>query len=190
MKNGLSRLVLCCFLATSASCSQYDWSPDDLLYASPSAPIINFGADLVLTDADNLDLAYILPVTISDPNTPMSALTVTWSGSASDPAPVSIVYQSGNYTALFPRNGVYQLSVSVDDGTSVSQDSLIITVNAARQFSIDGDVHDNLSAVQGAAVVLRFADGTLIESQTSSASGQFTFANLIGGLVNYEVVVQ
>lgn len=185
----MKKVLICCLLCFSASCSQYDWSPSELAGAD-TAPVVSAGADLSLSDADNLDQAYTVPVNLSDPDTPLGNVTVTWSQNASNPGPVSITANAGDYEMFFPYNGVYQLTVTADDGEQTSQDSLVITVSASNVFAIDGSVTDNLSAVVNAPVTLRFSDGTIIKNDQSNASGQFTFNGLIGSVTNYEVLVQ
>ena len=172
-----------------ASCSQYDWSPDELFTGQGTAPVVAFAADLTLGDSDNVDQPYVLPVNISDPDTAFGQLNVQWSGSVSDPAPVSIVQQGQQFVALFPRNGTYQLTVQVSDGRDRSQDSIIVIVNVSQEFSVKGSVQDNAAANQGINAELRFANGFLIETSGTDGSGVFQFNNLIGALSNYEVIV-
>ncbi len=185
MRNILSCFILC----FCASCSQYDWSPSELAGAD-TAPVVSAGADLSLSDTDNLDQPYVVNLSLSDPDTPLQNLQVSWTQDVNNPGPVSITEQSGAYNLLFPFNGIYQLTVTADDGQQSSQDTLVITVNASNTFAIDGQVQDNQHAVAGAPVVLRFSDGTVIKHDQSDSAGQFIFNGLIGGLTNFEVLVQ
>ena len=182
-------LCVMLFVLLCTGCGQYDWSSDDLFSNQGSAPVVAFGSDLLLDDGDNLDQPYALPLNISDPDTQIRNLQLTWSGAPGDPAPVNIVQQGSQYLALFPRNGTYQLTLQVSDGRDTTQDSIIISVNASQNFAIEGNVLDNLSATQDLDVQLRFIDGTVIAHDATDSSGNFQFNNLIGSVSNFEVVV-
>ncbi len=182
-------LMLSILMFILSACSQYPYSASDDVVGS-GAPVVHAGSDVTLTDADNLDQPYQLSPTVTDPNTSNTDLQMSWSGSASNPAPVSTLISGGVHTALFPRNGTYQLTLSVSDGQSTVQDTVIITVNASNYFNIAGNVSDNLNAVSGSDVELQFADGTFIENDLTDGSGSYNFDNLIGSVANFEVIVK
>ncbi|NRA40338.1 MAG: hypothetical protein HRU15_19495 [Planctomycetes bacterium] len=182
----MKRLLLSCFfLSFFASCEYYDWAPGQ--NSPAAAPAVYAGDDMVLTS--NISSPVTLNTSVSDPDTSNSSLTMSWSGGISDPAPVAFDTSAAQHTALFSRNGTYQLTLSVDDGTTVVQDSVVIVVSGLSEFRIAGTVTDNLALSQGVQVDLQYSDGTLIETLNTDASGTYSFNALIGSVDNYEVIV-
>ena len=178
-------ILITAMLMLCASCSQYDWQPT-ALGGSSGAPVVSVGPDITVT---NVAAPTALVMSISDSNTPLSALTMTWTGNPSNPGLVSFDTTSLQHELLFPRNGTYVLTLSVSDGVNTREDTVIVTVTASNYFALSGSVADNLTASSGVQVDLLWGDGTFIESVMTDNAGVYVFPLLVGSLENYEITV-
>src|SRR5436853_3768126 len=100
-----------------------------LLPAANLAPIVNAGADQVITLPS---IANLTGAAIDDgqPNPP-GALTTMWS-QVSGPGTVSFSNASAlNSTATFSASGAYVLRLTVSDGVLAVSDNVAVTVNPA-----------------------------------------------------------
>jgi hypothetical protein len=152
------------------------------------APVVTLAATATVTAASSQLAATVT----DDAGTP----TISWSVvAAGTTAPVKFSSTSmANPTVTYPRNGTYNLRITATDAGGLSTDKTIaVTVNAASPFTIQGTVADNAVAPNpGVVTTLKWlvpTTATVLGTVTTSSTGAFSHAGLIGSPADFQVEV-
>ncbi|MDA3959681.1 MAG: hypothetical protein PF961_02740 [Planctomycetota bacterium] len=185
------RYFVCVLVLVLAACGGSGGGGDVTQDGAPTVngvPVV----DLTQTDYTTDQQTQVIQPNATDPDgNPLQYSVSVRSGSAADVVALTGPAGDGSLTLSFPRNGAYNLTLEVSDGSGgVVTKDFTVDVGVSADFTFSGNVKDDDSAVNGLNCLLLWQPtGASQVLSVATSSGDFSFDGLIGAKTDFSVIV-